>query len=119
MVNNRLTSDREELVKAVKSAKPSAKKNSRLLEERGFPRMSEIEAVRIRASNDQMMRSVVIRRALDEDPKARVDFVEAAVDVKATDLSTQAQAATNETVQVLIALMRSEERRVGKGCRRR
>jgi len=114
MVNNRLTSDREELVKAVKSAKPSAKKNSRLLEEREFPRMSEIEAVRIRASNDQMMRSVVIRRALDEDPKARVDFVEAAVDVKATDLSTQAQAATNETVQVLIALMNGLARLEGR-----
>ena len=114
MVNNRLTSDREELVKAVKSARPSAKKNSRLLEEREFPRMSEIEAVRIRTRNDQMMRSVVIRRALDEDPNARVDFVEAAVDVKATDLSTQAQAASNQAVQVLLALMNGLARLEGR-----
>ena len=114
MVNNRLTSDREEIVKAVKSAKPSAKKNSRLLEEREFPRMSEIEAVRIRVSNDQMTRAVVIRRALDEDPGARLDFVEAAVDVKATDLSTQTQAASNQTVQVLIALMNGLARLEGR-----
>src|SRR5262245_48078283 len=70
MVNNRLTSDREELVRAVKSAKPSSRKNSRLLEEREFPRMSELEAVRINVNDDQMVRAVVIRRARDDDPNA-------------------------------------------------
>src|SRR5919197_1303942 len=114
MVNNRLTSDREELVKAVKSAKPSAKKNSRLLEERQFPRMSEIEAGRIRDKNDQMLRASGIRRALDDDPNARVEFIESAVDVKATDLSTPAHASTNETVQVLLTLMNGLSRVAGR-----
>src|SRR5262249_25921174 len=40
MAHDRLTSDRDELLKAVKDAKPSSSKGSRLLEERSFPRLS-------------------------------------------------------------------------------
>jgi VWFA-related protein len=105
MVNNRLTSDREELFKALKNTRPSTKKNSRLLEEREFPRMSEIEAVRIKVNDDQKVRAAVIRRATEDDPNARMDFIESAVDVKTTDLSTQAQASTNQTLRVLLTLM--------------
>src|SRR5262249_45342342 len=52
MANNRLTSVRDELVKAVKSARPTFAKLSRVLDERQFPRMSEIEAIRIRVNDD-------------------------------------------------------------------
>jgi VWFA-related protein len=114
MTNNRLTSDRRELVKAVKDARPSLQKTSRLMDERQFPRMSEIEAVRIRVNNDQTVRDEVIRRARQDDPLARPEFVEAAVEVKATDLSSQAQVSANQTLQVLQALMTGLEQIEGR-----
>src|SRR5262249_15182085 len=72
--------------------------------------MSEIEAIRIRVNDDQRIRSDVIRRAREEDPLARPEFVEAAVDVKATDMATKAQVRTNMTVQMLRALLNGLER---------
>ena len=114
MVGNRLTSVREELVKAVKSAKPTFAKTSRIMDERQFPRMSEIEAIRIRVNDDQNVRGEVIRRALEEDPLARPEFGEAAVDVKTTDMASNAQVRTNMTVQVLRALMNGLERVEGR-----
>jgi VWFA-related protein len=114
MVNNRLTSVREELVKAVKMATPTFAKTSRLIEERQWPRMSDIEAMHIHVNADRLLRAEVIRRALEDDPAARPEFVESAVDVKATDLSTSAQATTTMTVQVVRALMNGLERVDGR-----
>ncbi|HZR23088.1 MAG TPA: VWA domain-containing protein [Vicinamibacterales bacterium] len=114
IVNNRLTSVREELVKAIKNATPSTTKSSRVMEERQFPRMSEIEAVRIRVNNDRSLRDEVIRRALEEDPNMRADMVESMVDVKSMDMATSTQAITSRTVQVLKALMSGLERIEGR-----
>jgi VWFA-related protein len=105
MANGRLTSDREELVKAIKNAKPNSAKNSRLMDERSFPRLSEIEAVRIQVNNDQNIRAEVIRRAIEDDPGMRVDIIESLVDVKTLNLSSTAQAESNQTLQGLLAVM--------------
>lgn len=114
MINNRLTSVREELVKAVKNAHPSLTKSSRAMDERQFPRMSEIEAIRIRVNNDTGLRDEVVRRAFEDDPNIRAEIVDSMVDVKAMDLATSTQAITNRTVQVLQALMQGLERIDGR-----
>ncbi|MBZ5558870.1 MAG: VWA domain-containing protein [Acidobacteriia bacterium] len=114
MANGRLTSDREELVKAIKNAKPNSAKNSRLMEERSFPRMGEIEAVRIRVNNDENIRAEVIRRAIEEEPNTRVEIIEAMVDVKTQNLSSTAQAESNQTLQGLLAVMNGLARIEGR-----
>src|SRR5579872_6067588 len=47
MANKRLTSDREELIAAVRSAKPDSKKMSQLADLREWPSMNDAEAVTI------------------------------------------------------------------------
>src|ERR1051325_4162572 len=71
LVNDRLTSVRAELVDAVNRAKPTFTKNARVLDERQFPRMNEIEAIRIRVNLDREVRAEVIRRAMEDAPTAR------------------------------------------------
>jgi VWFA-related protein len=105
MANGRLTSDREELVNAIKNARPNSAKNSRLMDERSFPRMSEIEAVRIRVNNDTEVRAEVLRRAMAEEPNTKPAIIETLVDVKTQDLSSTAQATSNQTLQGLLAVM--------------
>ena len=53
MANGRLTSNRAELIKAAKDAKPSANVLSVEMDERLWPRLSEIEAVRIAVNDDK------------------------------------------------------------------
>ena len=114
IVNNRLTSSREELVKAVKDAKSSPAKNARIIEERQWPRMTEVEAVRIKLNNDEELRRQIVRRALEDDPNARPELVDAAVDVKAADLSATIQNRTNRTLQVAATLMNGLEKIPGR-----
>src|SRR5204862_4292877 len=42
LVRDHFTSDRDEVIKAIKDAKPSSTKSSRMIDERMFPRLSEI-----------------------------------------------------------------------------
>jgi VWFA-related protein len=114
IVNNRLTRSRKELLDALKNARPASTKTSRLMDERQWPRMSEIEAVRIRVNMDTNVRQEVIRRAMEDDPNARAELVETMVDVKATDLSASAQVETRRTVQTAIALMNGLEKLPGR-----
>src|SRR5258706_10858697 len=53
MANSRLTSNRAEILKAVGDAKPNSDKNSRLFDQRQWPRLSEVEAVWISEHNDR------------------------------------------------------------------
>jgi VWFA-related protein len=70
MANGRLTTDRAELVKAVKDARPNAKILSTQMDERLWPRLSEIEAVRIIVNDDKEMFDTVVRRGCNEDRSA-------------------------------------------------
>jgi VWFA-related protein len=114
IVGNRLTSSREELLKILKDSSPAPTKSSRLLDERQWPRMSDVEAVRIRVNNDGELRESVIQRAMQDDPTVRRDYAESAVDIKVSDLSSSAQAQTNRTLQTLMALFNGLERIPGR-----
>jgi VWFA-related protein len=68
MAGNQLTADRETLLAAVRSAKPSAAKTSRRLELFEWPRLSEAEAIRIALVNDRDVLAQAVRRACQDDP---------------------------------------------------
>jgi VWFA-related protein len=104
MVNNRLTSDREELLKALRNAKPNMKSNARLFEERAWPRMSEIEAVRIVFNSDSTVLDEAVRRACADDrDQCRVATEE--VQSKAQRLANAGRAESAQTLQILKTLM--------------
>jgi VWFA-related protein len=88
MANNRLTTSREELLKAVRDARPDSKSASRIFEQRTWPSMSDVEAFRIAVQNDEAVRGEVVRRACTDDPTL-CPFVELAVSGKATQLPTK------------------------------
>jgi VWFA-related protein len=105
MVNGRLTTDRDELLKAVKDVKPNANKSSRLLVEREWPRLSEIEAVRITFDSDRDVLDTALRRACADDPSyCRVGDPELAVRSKASALAESANAETAQTLRALGAV---------------
>src|SRR5262249_6497897 len=82
-----LTTSREELLKAVKDAKPTSNKNSTTMLEQEWPRLSEIEAVRIAISGDEAVLQNAIRRACADDPTyCRMMDPEAQLRGKATQL---------------------------------
>jgi VWFA-related protein len=113
MVNNRLTSDREELLKAVKSAKPSSKTTSKLFDLREWPSLNEAEAYqisRLGLRNDSVLEEVV-RRACAEDPDAcRTVPPDAAVYEKAQRMTNDIRVSSDQTLRTLSALMTGLER---------
>ncbi len=113
MINNRLTSDREELLEAVRSVNPSLKKTSRKFDEQMWPRMSEIEAVRIQWNNDSAVLGETIRRACVDEPTLCPN-ADMAVRGKAAELSGETQAMTNLTIQALAGLFNGLARIEGR-----
>lgn len=105
MAKNRLSTDREELIKAVKDAKPNATKNLRLIAEQQWPRLTEVEAVRIVENADRIVLEEAVRRACDDDPSLcpRID-PEPSVRSKASELAERARAESLSTLQVLRTL---------------
>jgi VWFA-related protein len=106
LVKDRFTSDREELLKAIKDAKPNAAKSSRMIDERLFPRMSEIEAVLIEADQDRDVLGAVTRRACADEPEwcQQGSDPEVPVRAKASQLAATARAESARTLQVLRVL---------------
>ncbi len=71
MVGNRLTTDREALVTAVRQATPRGDKTARRAELLEWPRLSsDAEAVRIALADDRDVLDQVVRRACQDDPSA-------------------------------------------------
>jgi VWFA-related protein len=105
MAGDRLTTEREDLLRAVKDARPNANKNSRLFDERQWPRLTEIEAVRIVFNNDRIVLEEAIRRACADDPDLckRVD-PEPPVRAKASQMGEVARAESARTLQMLSTL---------------
>ena len=105
MAANRLTADREELLKAVKDAKPPTSKVNRQFDERQWPRLNEIEAVRIAFNNDRTVLEEAIRRACADDPDLcrRID-PEPSIRSKAATLADTARAESAQTMRMLAAL---------------
>jgi VWFA-related protein len=115
MVNNRLTTVREELIKAVRDAKTSAKSNTRLFEERTWPRLTEVESIRIALDNDQPVFQSAYQRAcaVDPDACAKLD-VPSIIREKARMMTDTARASTNRTLQNLAAVMNGLSRMDGR-----
>jgi hypothetical protein len=73
MVNNRLTSDREELRKAAASVKSPGELRSRQLDEREWPRLrDESEAFRIVRNDREAIQTAVARACSEEPDQCRV-----------------------------------------------
>lgn len=105
MAGNRLTRDREELLKAVKAAKPQTNRSSRLFDSQQWPRLSEVEAFQIHFKSNSEVLAAAMRRACEDDEKMceRVD-PEEFVRSKAAQIATSAQAESERTLQVLRTL---------------
>jgi VWFA-related protein len=70
MAGNQLTSDRDQLVAALRAAKPGSSSTARRLDLLEWPRFSQAEAIRIALSNDRDVLAQVVRRACQDDPGA-------------------------------------------------
>jgi len=105
MVGNRLTANREELLAAVKSAKPSFASTVRRLDQQDWPRISDVEAIRIAVANDSRILAQVADRAAREAPKGRqpVDY-RPSVQEKARYMVNQLQPAAANTLRSLQGL---------------
>ncbi len=115
MANNRLTSDREELIKAVRDAKPSGKAMSQVFDERQWPRMSGVEAVAIHSHDDKTVLEEVYDRACQDEPDqcVRIDIHPLILE-KAVTMSEAVNQTTNETLRTLAALMNGLARMDGR-----
>jgi VWFA-related protein len=110
VVNGRLTGNRAELLKAAKDAKPNSKMLSIEVDERLWPRLTEIEAVRIAVNEDADVFDMATRRACDEDRSACQgpagdDAVRGMIRNKATQLSTNVRVEATRTLAVLQSLL--------------
>ncbi len=117
MMNKRLTSDREELRKAVNDVKPSSKSASKLFELREWPSINDAEAFQIAKNglrNDEVLDQAV-RRACADDPDAckRVS-PDATIYEKAKRMTAEMQTSSDQTLRMLAALMNGLERIEGR-----
>ena len=107
MVGNKLTADREALLAAVKSSKLSSESTSLQRDLREWPRMSDVEAIRIAVANDSRILQQVVDRAnreYSEAPRSLYDS-EGIVRGKATQVARQLQATAAQTLKALYALV--------------
>jgi VWFA-related protein len=117
IVNNRLTSDREELIAAVKDAKPDSRSNGRVFGLREWPSMNDAEAFQISRKglrNDDELTEVV-RRACADDPDAckRVQ-IEPTIYEKAQRLTNDIRQSSDRTLASVVALMNGLGRMDGR-----
>lgn len=113
MANSRLTSNREEILKAVRDAKPNSDANSWLFDQRQWPRMSEVEAIWITDRNDRAVIAEVIARACTDDPTL-CQNADLAVRGKATQLTDESRATTARALQGMLALLNGLTRLPGR-----
>ena len=103
MVNGRLTTVREEVVKAIEGVKPNSDAQSRMIQmTRVWPRLlNEDEAVRILENNRDAMEAAILR-ACTEDPDAcRQVPPDLQIRTKAQQVVTEMQRATAETLETI------------------
>jgi VWFA-related protein len=117
MAGNKLTSDRETLLTAVRTAQPNTEKNSRRLEMYDWPRLSnEQEAIRIALSNDQEVLAQAVRRACQDEPDMCKKGLDPATMVmeRAQMIVGQLRPAAKRTVMTLQALSSGLSRLPGR-----
>jgi VWFA-related protein len=103
MSNDRLTTEREELLKAVRDAKPSSKANSRRFDEQQWPRLTDVQATRIVVNGDRAVLAQAIERACADEPTLCPN-AELAVRGKASQLTDETRGRTVQTIQKLLAV---------------
>jgi VWFA-related protein len=113
MANNRLTMSREELLKAVRDTRPGSKSSSRVFDQRQWPSLTDVEAVRIAVQKDEAARGQAVQRACADEP-ALCPNADLAVRGKAAQLMEEARAATTRTVRSLLALLNGLSRMEGR-----
>lgn len=108
VANGRLTSNREELLAAIKAAKPSGAVRNRTADLREWPSMNEAEALmvaRYGLSNDQYLEEV-LHRACAEDPVAcQRQSVDQIVYEKGLRITTDIRTSSEQTLHTLASLM--------------
>lgn len=109
MAGNKLTPNKEELLTALRAAKPSFASTSRRLDMRDWPRMSQVEAIRIAINNDSEVLRQVARRAEAESAqtgggRAGPPDLTGIVMEKARYIVSQIQPAAGRTLRTLQAL---------------
>jgi VWFA-related protein len=106
MVNNRLTSVREELVAAARSVKPLSDHRSRTMElTREWPRLrDESEALLIANGNREALQRAVIRACTDDPSACRVASPDMTVMDKARRFEREASRATSDTLAAINAV---------------
>ena len=110
MVNGRLTSDRAELIKAVKDAKPNGQVMAAQLDERMWPRLNEIEAVRINVNDDKEMMDMATARGCAEqkgvcDGPAGDDVVRSMLFGKAAQFASHVRVEAAKTLGMLRSVL--------------
>ncbi len=110
MANGRLTSDRAELIKAVKGAKPNTSVLSAQVDERLWPRLSAVEAVRIFVNDDKEMMDMATRRGCDEqrsacEGPAGDDPVRSMLHGKASQFSANVRIEATRTLAMLQSIL--------------
>jgi len=117
MADNRLSTDREALLQAVRNAKYSGAQTSRKLDEMDWPRIMEPEAIRIALANDKDVLAQVVRRAGADGAqgggRASPDL-EPLVRQKARQMVSTLQPPAAQTVRTLLALVNGLARLPGR-----
>jgi VWFA-related protein len=113
MVNDRLTTNREELLQAVRTAHPSLTSAARVFDLRQWPRLSDVEAIRIDNDNDATVLDEAIRRACADDPSL-CRIAPDAVRAKAQQLAAETRAESAQIVQILASTLKGLARFEGR-----
>ena len=121
MLGNRLSTDREALLQALKTSKYSAEQRARKLDLMDYPRVSEPEAIRIALANDRDVLAQVVSRADREGPQTSgglgagggVDL-EGQVRQKAQQVVSGMRAPAAQTIRTLAALVNGLARLPGR-----
>lgn len=107
LLNDRLTTDREELLASLAKASPSSESRSQALDLRDWPRLAgTAESERI-ANRDRAALDAAVRRACADEPSACIAGtaqVESAIELKARSLMTQIQASTRRSLATALTL---------------
>ena len=115
MVNGRLTSVREEVVKAIEGVQPNADAQSRMIQmTRVWPRLlNEDEAVRIVENNRDALEAA-ITRACSEEPDACIEVPpDLQIRTKAQQVVTEMQRETAQTLETINRLAAGLARMTG------
>jgi len=106
MAGSRLTTNRDELLQAVKTAKPgNSTQTSRKFDQLEWPRVSDVEAIRIATVNDREVLAQVVRRALQDDPGAGRLPLDAVIMQKARQMVDDMRPPAGRTVATMKALV--------------